>query len=419
MLQSQTQTTRVAHIAAALFECAQLSSPSQDKRSALLGLPQLVLPLAQAIATGQYKPQAFTVFAVTDPKLREIFAPAFADRLVQHWLVRQIEPWWDARWINDSYANRRGKGTQAAIARLQHFMRQPGHRWVMKLDIAAFFPSVDRCILLAMWQRVLPRLTLHRDAAPEATRRMLDEVATAIITQAPTQPPPRLSGDPRLLAQVPPHKSLFQAPPGAGLPIGSLTSQFFANVYLNELDQFVKHHLKVRGYLRYVDDFCLLADNPATLLAWKEEIEIFLRERLHLRLHPHKVMLQRSAQGLDYLGQIVFPHHRLMRQRSVRALRRRVRYFWHLLHPDKHTLANAPQSGTWQRWLALHTVHRTNTRGESEASTEFLQRVLATLNSYHGLFKHAHTYNLKKHIYHHELGPLQRYFLPADADYSH
>jgi hypothetical protein len=256
---------------------------------------------------------------------------------------------------------------------------------------------------------------VHTGETPASVRQRLDAVATAIITQLPTQPPPRPSGDRRLLAQVPPHKSLFYAPPGVGLPIGSLTSQFFANVYLNELDQFVKHTLKVRGYLRYVDDFCLLADDPATLLGWKEKIEIFLRERLHLRLHPHKVVLQRSTQGLDYLGQIVFPHHRLMRQRSVRALRRRVRYFWHLLHPSEHPMADVPQRGAWARWLALHPVHTAT----GEATTVFLQRVLATLNSYYGLFQHAHTYNLRKHIYHHELGPLQRYFLPADADYSH
>lgn len=164
-------------------------------------------------------------------------------------------------------------------------------------------------------------------------RPLLDAVATAILTQSPTQPPPRPSGQRHLLAQVPPHKSLFAAPPGVGLPIGSLTSQFFANVYLNELDQFVKHTLKARAYLRYVDDFCLLADDPATLLGWKAQIEAFLRERLHLTLHPHKVVLQRCTQGLDFLGQIVFPHHSLMRQRSVRALRKRIRYFWHLLHP--------------------------------------------------------------------------------------
>lgn len=97
------------------------------------------MPLAQAIAEQRYAPQAFTVFAVSDPKLREIFAPTFADRLAQQWLVKYIEPWWNTRLIDDSFANRKGKGTQAAIERLQHFMRKPGHRWYCTLDIRAFF----------------------------------------------------------------------------------------------------------------------------------------------------------------------------------------------------------------------------------------------------------------------------------------
>lgn len=117
---------------------------------------------------------------------------------------------------------------------------------------------------------------------------------------------------------MPPHKSLYHAAPGKGLPIGSLTSQFFANVYLNELDQFIKHTLKVRGYLRYVNDFVLLADDPQTLLGWKADIENFLIDRLCIAVHPRKVVLQRCNQGIDFLGTI-FPDHRLARQRSVRS----------------------------------------------------------------------------------------------------
>ncbi|MDT7524393.1 reverse transcriptase/maturase family protein [Rhodoferax sp. TBRC 17198] len=309
----------------------------------------MVLALAHDIASGHYRPSGFTVFAVTDPKLREIFAPAFADRLVQQWLVQHIEPWWNKRFIDDSYANRQGKGTQAAIGRLQHFMRQPGHRWYCQLDIRAFFPSIDRRILLQLRQTALPKLPW-----PASTRQQLDQVATAIIQQSPTEPPPRRSGDIDLLARVPPHKSLFGAPPGVGMPIGSLTSQFFANVYLNELDQFVKHTLKVRGYIRYVDDFVLLADAPQTLLVHKARIEQFLQERLRLQLHPTKTVLQRCSQGADFLGAIVHPHHRLTRQRAVRALKRRLHWFRALVFPhDTHHPMQQP-SGSWQRWLANH-----------------------------------------------------------------
>lgn len=230
-----------AEIARQLFECAADAGNSEQKRARLIDLPRLVFEQAGAIAAGHYAQQPFTVFAVTDPKLREIFAPDFSDRLVQQWLVRHIEPWWDKRFIDDSYANRQGRGTQAAITRLQHFMRQPGRRYYLKLDIRAFFPSIDRRIALDLWRQALPELP-H----PETTRRRLDQVATAILTQSPLNPPPHRSGDLALLAQIPPHKSLFHCAPCVGLPIGSLTSQFFANVYLDEFDQFIKHYAEYR-----------------------------------------------------------------------------------------------------------------------------------------------------------------------------
>ncbi len=398
-----------ADIARELFACAAQAGNSEHKRAQLIQLPQIVLAQAGAIARGEYVPQPFTVFAVTDPKLREIFAPAFADRLVQQWLVRHIEPWWERRFIDDSYANRKGRGTHAAVQRLQRFMRQPRHRWYCKLDIRSFFPSIDRQVLLGLWRDALPRL-----AVAPTLRRQLDQVASAIILQSPLEPPPVRSGDLALLASIPPHKSLFGGGASVGLPIGSLTSQFFANVYLNELDQFVKHQLKVRAYLRYVDDFVLLADEPATLLAWKAQIEAFLAARLRLQLHPRKVVLQRCAQGIDFLGNVVYPHHRLVRQRTVRALRRRIAWFCHLLQPAAHPRATPPLAGEWRKWLAAHPVHGP----DGQASAALLRRMLSTLNSYYGLLGHAQTYTLRKHIYHEELGMLRRYFLPADAAYS-
>jgi RNA-directed DNA polymerase len=350
------------------------------------------------------------VFAVTDPKLREIFAPAFVDRLVHQWLIGHIEPWWDKRFIDDSFANRKGKGTQAAIDRLQGFMRQPGHGWYCKLDIRAFFPSIDRHILLSLWRKALPQLPVDAKL-----RQQLDQVASAILLQSPIHPPPHASGNRALLAQIPPHKSLYHAPAGVGLPIGSLTSQFFANVYLNELDQFVKHRLKVKAYLRYVDDFVLLGNDAASLNAQRLAIAAFLHQRLGLALHPDKTVLQRCNQGIDFLGSIVYPDHRLVRQRSVRALRHRLAWFkWFVFgHPQR---AVAPlATGSWKRWLANHTAFA----APGVPSLALLQRMLSTLNSYYGVFKHADTYHLRKHIYQKELGPLKQFFLPDGPGYQH
>ena len=396
-------------VSSQLLQCAARAGNSEHKRSHLLGLPTLAHQLASDIVGGEYHPKPLTVFAVTDPKLREIFAPDFADRLVQQWLVQHIEPWWDARFIDDSYANRLGKGTQAAVDRLQHFMRQPGHRWYCHLDIRAFFPSIDRTVLRGLWQKALPRLP-H----PPVTRRMLDQVATAIMSQSPIHPAPKRSGNTALLARIPPHKSLFAAPPGVGMPIGSLTSQFFANVYLNELDQFVKHTLKVLGYLRYVDDFVLLADDTRTLMHWHARISQFLQDRLALQLHPSKTVIQRCTQGIDFLGSIVFPDHRLVRQRSVRALRQRLRWFEALIFAQG-AQTPTPSQGRWHSWLQQHSA----LIAPGHPSPALLARMLATINSYYGVFRSAHTHRLRQHIYEQELGRLQTFFMPEGSAYRY
>jgi len=401
------------NISRELFICAAKSSYSEHKRLHLINLPKLIPALAQSIHDCTWRPKQLTVFAVTDPKLREIFAPAYEDRLVQHWLVMHIEPWFDSRFIDDSFANRKTKGVFAAIQRLQHFMHKPQHRYYLKLDIRAFFPSIDRGVLLDLWDRALPKMQFD-----EQTKHQINHVATAIITQSPIHPPPIISGDLRLLHQIPANKSLFNKPPHTGLPIGSLTSQFFANVYLNELDQFVKQQRKVFGYLRYVDDFVLLARSRTELVAHQIAIETFVREKLHLEIHPHKIVLQRVNQGIHFLGAIVHKHHRLSRQRTVRALKKRLDNFKRLI-----LSSSAPRgyrsdifSGTWARWLRDNTAFDELTH---EPTPALLQRMLATINSYYGVLKHANTYTLRKNIFHKHLGELEKYFAPIDSSYSH
>lgn len=397
-------------IAGQLLACAAKAGNSEHKRALLIDLPSLVMELAHKIAQGTYAPEPFTVFAVTDPKLREIFAPSFADRLVQQWLIEHIESWWNQRFIDDSFANRKGKGVQSAVDRLQHFMRQPGHRWYCKLDIRAFFPSIDRDKTLSLWRAALPRLPY-----PAQTLRQLDQVATAIFQQSPIDPPPMRSGRQSLLHKVPPHKTLFFAAPGKGMPIGSLTSQFFANVYLNELDQFIKHGLKIKGYLRYVDDFVILSDSPQQLNDWRKAINKFLMSELGLELHSNKTVMQRCTQGVDYLGTVVFPSHRLTRQRSVRAFKRRIAWFNALVFGGPDSIANAMDTGGWQAWLQRHDA----LVAPGVPSAALLQRMLSTINSYYGVFGHSDTWRLRKHIYEIELGRLRAFFLPDGPRYRH
>lgn len=398
----------VSDIAIQLYACVNQAGNSADKKRYLIEIPALVRALAQDIASATYQPGRMTAFAVQDPKLREILAPCFRDRLAQQWLITLIRPTIERGWIDDCFSNRIGKGTHGAIGRLQRFMRMAGHSHYCQMDIRSFFPSIDRATLLGLWQAERTRLDF-----PEQTMRQVDTVAERIILQDPTQPKPLFSGNRALLGQVPRHKSLFHAPPGVGLPIGSLSSQFFSNVYLNPLDQFIKHQLKIKGYLRYVDDLMILGDTPKILVHQMRQIDQFLEDHLQLRLHPDKTVLQRVEQGANFLGYIAFPHYSHVRERSLRALRKRIHFFNHLLDPAGYPHRSPPERGSWAQWLALHQL-----KPPLIASPALLKRMLATLNSYYGQLRHANTYHLRRNIYHDMLGPIKRYFLPGDANYA-
>lgn len=226
--------------------------------------------LANAGLPGAWRPSRTFSFVVSRPKLREIHAAPFADRVVHHVLVDRLA-------------------------------------------------------------RAVRSHTLVPDEA-----RALQSHCRAMLAADPTQGV-RRRGAPKLFAQVPPHKRLGALGPGVGLPIGNLTSQFFANVYLNELDQFVKHRLKARWYVRFVDDFVLLHPDPAQLLAWRGQIAEFLAQRLSLQLknlvEPHPLQ-----QGTDFLGYVIRPFYRLARRRVVQRMHTCLRAFART-HVRPHALA--------------------------------------------------------------------------------
>ena len=276
-----------------------------------------LLALRDELSSRSYQPGRSVCFFVNRPKLREVFAADFRDRVVHHILVSHLNKTWERTFIHDSYACRKGRGVHAGVARLQTFMRQAtanGTRqaWALHLDIRNYFMSIDKARLFAM---VAARLDVQKPQDAEA----LWLAETLIFHDCTVQP--HIKGNPALLAQLPPHKTLFGAAPGVGLPIGNLNSQFFANVYLYALDQFAKHTLKCRWYLRYCDDFVLLAHSAEELLAWRERIAEFLADELALQLNPQRQRLCPVADGVDFLGYIVRPTHLLVRRRVVGHLR--------------------------------------------------------------------------------------------------
>lgn len=397
------QKLLTAELLQAAFGCGD----SLQKSLALPGIAALCADLAGSLVARTWKPGQYTRFAVQEPKLREIFAPAFADRVVEAWLTALVKKPLGRLFIEDSYATRKGKGTHAAIAKVQKLMRKPGNIWCLQLDVRGFFHSIHRPTLLRGWLEFLRGL----DVSPER-RELAAYISTVLLHTSPADNHHTVNSSRPLLRGLPPHKTLPGAPPDTGLPIGSVASQHFANFYLNGLDHFIKHRLRVKGYVRYMDDLLLLGPDPATLRGWRNDIAACLKNTLRLTLHPGKEQLTKTGQGISYLGYRVYPRHLHVGARSVKALKARLDYFKHLVQPERYPLCQRPLRGVWQG------LAESGVKPPVELSWRLLKRMEATINSYYGIMGHAQSYRLRKSLYHHHFGPLRSFFLPADAGYS-
>ncbi len=252
---------------------------------------------------GTYRHGPYERFSIFDPKYRVIHKAKVRDRVVHHAVYRVLAPVLDRSFIFDSYSCRKEKGTHAAVDRLTQFTRRVSHNfqgpcWALKCDIAKFFNNINHDILLGMLGRWIPDIR---------TMGLVREIIQSY----------GVGNEERERVK--------------GIPLGNLTSQLFANVYLNALDHKVKEVLQVRFYLRYTDDFIILHDNPVQLVAILPVLRSFLRDQLTLELHPQKIILQKLRQGIDFLGYVVRPHYRVLRtktkQRMMKKMRERVEEF--------------------------------------------------------------------------------------------
>ncbi len=268
-----------------------------------LNLEDNICQLAEDLKQRRYQLSRGIAFIVFDPTIREIFAATFRDRVVHHLVYNYIMPYWDKRFIYDSYSCRPGKGTHFGISRVAHFMRGASQNytrpaWILKMDISGYFMHINRSL---MWDlnRVIfhdPHFKLdrHRQA-------LLAYLLPIIIFADPTKDV-CLRGWPHDWQYLPNEKSLFRAPINCGFPIGNLTSQLFSNIYLHELDKFIKFELKFRYYGRYVDDFVIIDQDFTKLQRARALISDFLYTHLFLRLHPRKVYLQPVTHGVNFIG---------------------------------------------------------------------------------------------------------------------
>lgn len=286
-------------------------------------LEENLLDLHQELNSQCYTPQSSLAFLVTKPKLREIFAANFRDRVVHHLLVNHLEPQWERRFIYDSYACRKGKGTHKAVERLRAFTRKVTRNrtcraWYLQLDVRGFFITLNRQILL------------KRLASCESDPTVL-WLIQVILFNEPTHNCRFREARRSDFDKLPPHKTLFKAAADCGLPIGNLTSQFFANVYLDVLDQFIKHQLQTRYYVRYCDDLVLLSANKTELKRWEEQISKFLAANLQLQLNERRKR-RPITDGIDFLGYIVRADYLLVRRRVIGHLRERLQYAEQVLY---------------------------------------------------------------------------------------
>ena len=263
--------------------------------------------LYEELKDGSYQPGASICFVITHPKPREVWAARFRDRIVHHLLYNHIAPRYHASFVADSCACIPGRGTLYAARRLEHQVRSQTQNWsrpahYLKCDLANFFVSINKAVLLSQLKR-------------RVTEPWWMALAELILMHDP-RGNVEVRGTRQELVLVPPHKSLFNAPDGYGLPIGNLSSQFFANVLLDDLDQFAKHRLQAPHYVRYVDDFVLLHDSPQWLNQAREQIEGKLAS-MDLRLNPRKTILQPVERGIDFVGQVIRPWRRVTRRKTL------------------------------------------------------------------------------------------------------
>ncbi|MBH2006910.1 MAG: group II intron reverse transcriptase domain-containing protein [Myxococcaceae bacterium] len=328
-----------------------------------------VFDLTKRLHSG-YLPGPGTVFVTDRPKYREIHAADFRDRVVHHLLHAQLEPIFEKSFISDSYACRVGKGTHAAMHALQQKMRHltrggKVRAYALKMDVRAFFPSIHRPTLLSLLDKKLGSME-HAESIRSLVRTIVNHDPVPLAQRV---------GPRERFERVPQHKRLGASGPDRGLPIGNLTSQFFGNVYLNALDQFVKCTLGVRHYVRYVDDWVILDLSAQKLRSLEESIRKFLAERLHLVAHED-ALVRPVSEGVDFVGYIVRPNYVLSRRRVLQQADRRLAEL------------EEPLRGSRLRGFDSWPI-------QSEA----VKRLRATWMSYHGHLVHSDSRSALKRLW--------------------
>ncbi len=276
-----------------------------------------LMKLYREVNNGSYKVGRSVAFVVSRPVYREIFAAHFRDRVVHHLLLKKLNVLFEKEFIYDCYACRKGKGTLFGVKRLNRFIRQCSENYtkdcyILKLDIQAFFMNINRSLLWNKLQMFINEQYIGVD------KLILMQALEKIILNDAMQGV-ELRSTHALRMRVPKNKKLENAPHGCGIPAGNLTSQVFANFYMSAFDHYIKSHLRIRHYGRYVDDFVIVHNNKEYLKNLIPKIRAFLKNNLGLTLHPNKVYLQHYVKGVKFLGAVIKPYRMYISNRTMGA----------------------------------------------------------------------------------------------------
>ena len=340
----------------AYFDCRKHKRNTLNALEFELELENNLLELYMQLKDETYEIGKSICFMILNPKPREVWAATFRDRIVHHLVYNAVKERFYNRFIVDTYSCIPKRGTLWAAEKVKKYAQAitcnyTKNAYYLKADLRNFFVSIDKDILIA------------------ELKRYVDEEWILKLLHKIIYHDPRSNYEIRsaksLFKLLPDYKSLWYADSSKGLPIGNLTSQFFSNVYLNVLDQYVKHHLKCKYYCRYVDDFIILSENPQQLNEWHKDLTIFLKNRLQLDLHQNKRELNKISRGIDFTGYVIKPRHTLPRQRTLRRVFR--------------TIKTCRKSPDWFTQSGLKSYR-------------------ATVNSYLGMLRHLNGCKLRKQI---------------------
>jgi len=265
----------------------------KDVQEFSLCLMDNIFSLHSNLINHTYKHGGYQAFKINDPKPRDIHKATVRDRLLHHAIYRILYPFFDRTFIADSYSCRLNKGTHKAVNKFRAFAWKVSKNntktcWVLKCDIRKFFANIDHKILVKILEEYIPDANIIW---------LLENVIDSFSSEKDMS---------------------------VGLPLGNLTSQLFVNIYMNKFDQFVKHKLKVKRYIRYADDFIILAEDKKWLEEQISPIKEFLRQELRLALHPDKIFIKTVASGVDFLGLVNFSDYRVLRTKTRRRMFKKI-----------------------------------------------------------------------------------------------